>query len=203
MFYSLQGESNTVGIPTVFIRLTGCPLRCVYCDTEYAFKGENLISIADILKKIKKYNTQYICVTGGEPLAQNNCFYLLDALIANDYKVSLETSGSISIKNVPSVVDIVMDLKTPSSEEVEKNNWDNLKYLQKHHQVKFVIGNKRDFEWSVDVLQKNIIKAEILFSPIADLLSPTLLADWILKKQLKVRMQFQLHKILWQDTKGK
>jgi 7-carboxy-7-deazaguanine synthase len=202
IFYSLQGEAQTVGIPTIFIRLTGCPLRCVYCDTEYAFKGQNLMRIDEIIKEIKQYNTSYICVTGGEPLAQKNCLILLDELVKN-YNVSLETSGSIDISPVNKKVAIVMDIKTPSSGEMDKNLWANLSHLQTQHQVKFVMSDKADFDWSVNIIKEHNIEAQILFSPIADKLKPTQLADWILEKQLNVRMQIQLHKLLWDDKQGK
>lgn len=202
IFYSLQGEAAEVGIPTVFIRLIGCPLRCNYCDTEYAFHGKNLLSIDAILTKISHFKTRYICVSGGEPLAQKNCLKLLDELIKKRYKVSLETSGSIDISEVNPKVSIVMDLKTPSSGEESKNRWQNLKLLKKTDQLKFVIASKSDFDWSVKIIKQNKIKAEILFSPVFKTLNPTTLANWILKSQLQVRLQIQLHKFLWGDVSG-
>jgi len=203
IFYSLQGEAREVGLPTVFVRLTGCPLRCTYCDTEYAFKGNNLLTIDEILTEVKKYNTRYVCVTGGEPLAQINCHVLLDALIKNDYKVSLETSGSIDITDVNPDVSIVMDVKTPSSGESKQNKYDNIDKLETKDQLKFVIGSKEDFDWSVDILNKYPTLAGVLFSPVFDEITPTQLADWILDKQLNVRMQVQMHKLLWGDEPGK
>ncbi len=203
IFYSLQGEALEVGLPSVFIRLTGCPLRCSYCDTEYAFKGNNLIAINDIVAEVEKYNTKYVCVTGGEPLAQKNCSILLDILISKDYKVSLETSGSIDIDNVDDRVSIVMDIKTPSSGESKQNKYINIAKLQANDQLKFVIGSKSDFDWSVDILKKYPTKAEKLFSPVFGDVEPDQLANWILEGQLRVRMQLQLHKLLWGDAKGK
>ena len=203
IFYSLQGEAREVGLPTVFVRLTGCPLRCTYCDTEYAFKGNNPLTIDEILTEVKKYNTRYVCVTGGEPLAQINCHVLLDALIKDDYKVSLETSGSIDITDVNPDVSIVMDVKTPSSGESKQNKYDNIDKLKTKDQLKFVIGSKEDFDWSVDILNKYPTLAGVLFSPVFDEITPTQLADWILDKQLNVRMQVQMHKLLWGDEPGK
>lgn len=203
IFYSLQGEALEVGLPSVFIRLTGCPLRCSYCDTEYAFKGNNLIAINNIVAEVEKYNTKYVCVTGGEPLAQKNCSILLDILISKDYKVSLETSGSIDIDNVDDRVSIVMDVKTPSSGESKQNKYINIAKLQANDQLKFVIGSKSDFDWSVDILKKYPTKAEKLFSPVFGDVEPDQLANWILEGQLRVRMQLQLHKLLWGDAKGK
>ena len=203
IFYSLQGEAREVGLPTVFVRLTGCPLRCTYCDTEYAFKGNNLLTIDEILTEVKKYNTRYVCVTGGEPLAQINCHVLLDALIKDDYKVSLETSGSIDITDVNPSVSIVMDVKTPSSGESKQNKYDNIDKLETKDQLKFVIGSKDDFDWSVGILNKYPTVSGVLFSPVFDEITPTQLADWILDKQINVRMQVQMHKLLWGDEPGK
>ncbi|SMM98285.1 Queuosine Biosynthesis QueE Radical SAM [uncultured Candidatus Thioglobus sp.] len=203
IFYSLQGEAREVGLPTVFIRLTGCPLRCTYCDTEYAFKGNNPLSIEAILTEIGQYNTQYVCVTGGEPLAQINCHILLDALIKADYQVSLETSGSIDIAEVNPAVSVVMDVKTPSSNEADKNLYQNIALLQSKDQLKFVIGSKADFDWSVDILNQYPTTAGVLFSPVFNAVEPVQLADWILEKQLNVRLQVQMHKLLWGDEKGK
>jgi len=203
IFYSLQGEAKEVGIPTVFVRLTGCPLRCNYCDTAYAFKGNNPLSIQHILDEIAQYNTQYVCVTGGEPMAQSNCLKLLDALIDNDYKVSMETSGSIDIAPVNSKVSIVMDIKTPSSTEEHQNRYENLSILKNKDQLKFVIASRSDFDWCTKILENNEVESEILFSPVYESLRPVELADWILEKKLNVRLQVQLHKILWGDQKGK
>lgn len=203
IFYSLQGEAREVGIPTVFVRLTGCPLRCNYCDTAYAFKGNNPLSIQHILDEIAQYNTQYVCVTGGEPMAQSNCLKLLDALIDNDYKVSMETSGSIDIAPVNSKVSIVMDIKTPSSTEEHQNRYENLSILKNKDQLKFVIASRSDFDWCTKILENHEVESEVLFSPVYESLKPVELADWILEKKLNVRLQVQLHKILWGDQKGK
>lgn len=203
IFYSLQGEAREVGLPTVFIRLTGCPLRCSYCDTEYAFKGNNLLSIDEIMAKVKQYSTPYICVTGGEPLAQINCHILLDTLVKEGCLVSLETSGSIDVGEVNPAVSIVMDVKTPSSNESDQNLYDNIEKLQTKDQLKFVIGSRQDFDWSVDIMTQYSTTAGVLFSPVFDQVSPTQLADWILDKQLNVRMQVQMHKLLWGDEKGR
>ena len=203
IFFSLQGEAKEVGLPTVFVRLTGCPLRCNYCDTAYAFKGNNPLTIRHILNVVSKYNTPYICVTGGEPMAQSNCLKLLDSLIEAGYKVSMETSGSIDITPVNSKVSIVMDIKTPSSTEEKQNRYENLSVLQSKDQLKFVIASRADFDWSCDLLKKNQVKSEVLFSPVYESLEPVQLADWILEKKINVRLQVQLHRILWGDQKGK
>ncbi len=203
IFYSLQGEAREIGLPTVFIRLTGCPLRCSYCDTEYAFKGNHLVSVDEIIKQVETYKTRYVCVTGGEPLAQINCHILLDALIAKDYQVSLETSGSIDVSEVNPKVSIVMDVKTPSSNESEQNKYSNIALLKAKDQLKFVIGSKQDFDWSVEILEKHPSNTEVLFSPVFGAITPTQLADWIIENQLNVRMQVQLHKLLWGDEQGK
>ena len=203
IFYSLQGEAREVGLPTVFIRLTGCPLRCTYCDTEYAFKGNNPLTIDEILSQVKQYNTKYICVTGGEPLAQINCHILLDMLIKQDYQVSLETSGSIDIAQVNPLVSIVMDIKTPSSAESEQNKYDNIAKLTNKDQLKFVMGSRADFDWSIDILKKYDTPAGVLFSPVFEQITPTQLADWILAEQLNVRLQVQMHKLLWGNQPGR
>ena len=203
IFYSLQGEAREVGIPTVFVRLTGCPLRCNYCDTAYAFKGNNPLSIEQILSEIAKYKTHYVCVTGGEPMAQSNCLHLLDTLIEKGYKVSMETSGSIDISKVNKNVSIVMDLKTPSSTEQHQNRYENIPLLENKDQLKFVIASRPDFDWCCGILEDYEILSDVLFSPVYESLRPAELADWILEKQLNVRLQVQLHKILWGDEKGK
>ena len=203
IFYSLQGEAREVGIPTVFVRLTGCPLRCNYCDTAYAFKGNNPLSIEQILSEIAKYKTHYVCVTGGEPMAQSNCLGLLDALIEKGYKVSMETSGSIDISEVNKNVSIVMDLKTPSSTEQHQNRYENIALLENKDQLKFVIASRSDFEWCCSILENNEILSDVLFSPVYESLKPAQLADWILEEQLNVRLQVQLHKLLWGDQQGK
>ena len=202
IFYSLQGEAKEVGIPTVFVRLTGCPLRCNYCDTAYAFKGNNPLSIQHILDEVAQYNAQYVCVTGGEPMAQSNCLKLLDSLIDTGYNVSMETSGSIDITPVNSRVSIVMDIKTPSSTEEHQNRYENLPILKSKDQLKFVIASRSDFDWCTEILDNHEVKSEILFSPVYESLKPVELADWILEKKLNVRLQVQLHKLLWGDQKG-
>ena len=205
IFYSLQGESNTVGIPTVFIRLTGCPLRCVYCDTAYAFSGGKKINISDIIAEAEQYNTPFITVTGGEPLAQPACIELLTELLNKDFKVSLETSGAIDISNVDHRTVKVMDLKTPSSGELNKNLYENIQYLNSKDQVKFVIGTDDDYIWSKAILTEYALlnRCEILFSPVMGVQNPTELAEKILRDRLPVRFQIQLHKLLWDDAQGK
>ena len=203
IFYSLQGEAKEVGIPTVFVRLTGCPLRCNYCDTAYAFKGNNPLSIQHILDEVAQYNAQYVCVTGGEPMAQSNCLKLLDSLIDSGYNVSMETSGSIDITPVNNKVSIVMDIKTPSSTEEHQNRYENLPILKSKDQLKFVIASRSDFDWCNEILDNHEVESEILFSPVYESLKPVQLADWILEKKLNVRLQVQLHKILWGNQKGK
>ncbi len=202
IFYSIQGESTTTGIPTVFVRLTGCPLRCNYCDTEYAFKGNNLLTISDIILKVSKYNAKFVCITGGEPLAQTNCLKLLDVLVAKNYLVSLETSGSIDISLVNNKVRIIMDIKVPSSTECDSNKFSNIKYLKEKDEVKFVLANKDDFNWVKNLLTKHNFNCEVLFSPVYGVLKPRHLADWILKNNLNARLQIQLHKLLWGDKRG-
>ena len=203
IFYSLQGEAKEVGIPTVFVRLTGCPLRCNYCDTTYAFKGNNLLSIESIMEQITKYNTHYVCVTGGEPMSQSNCLILLDTLIEAGYKVSMETGGSIDISPVNKKVSVVMDLKTPSSTEQSQNRYENISLLESKDQLKFVIASRLDFDWCCSILENYNVLSDVLFSPVYESLKPVDLADWILEKQLNVRLQVQLHKLLWGDQKGK
>jgi len=205
IFFSLQGEAKTAGLPTVFVRLTGCPLRCQYCDTAYAFQGGEWFSIEEIIEEVEKYDTQYVTVTGGEPLAQKNCLPLLVQLCDLGYQVSLETSGSISIEHVDTRVSRVMDIKTPDSGECEKNLLDNIGFLSAEDQVKFVICSESDYEWSKQILRDYTFPegCEILFSPSAQQLKPTDLADWILRDQLPVRFQVQLHKILWADEPGR
>ena len=205
IFYSLQGESNTVGIPTVFIRLTGCPLRCVYCDTAYAFTGGKKLNINDIITEAEQYNTPFITVTGGEPLAQPGCIELLTELLNKNFKVSLETSGAIDISNVDQRAVKIMDLKTPSSGELNKNLYENIQYLNSKDQVKFVIGTDEDYNWSKAILTEYALsdRCEILFSPVMGLQNPTELAEKILRDRLSVRFQIQLHKLLWDDAQGK
>lgn len=205
IFYSLQGESNTVGLPTVFIRLTGCPLRCVYCDTAYAFTGGKKIKIAEIIVQAEQYGTKYITVTGGEPLAQPACLELITQLLDKGFVVSLETSGAIDISAVDPRAIKVMDLKTPSSGELSKNLYQNVHYLNSQDQVKFVIGNDEDYDWSKSALTEHglLDRCEILFSPVMGQQNPTELAEKILQDRLPVRFQIQLHKLLWDDAQGK
>ncbi len=205
IFYSLQGESRTVGWPTVFIRLTGCPLRCLYCDTRYAFQGGEWKSIADILQQTTVFHPHYITVTGGEPLAQKNCLYLLQRLCDTGYAVSLETSGALDIAAVDPRVNIVMDLKAPSSGEESKNRYLNIGELKQSDQLKFVLGTRADYDWACSKLDEYNLtqRCEVLFSPVQGELAATDLADWILADRLPVRMQIQLHKLLWGDEKGR
>jgi 7-carboxy-7-deazaguanine synthase len=205
IFHSLQGESNTVGIPTVFIRLTGCPLRCVYCDTAYAFTGGKKMGIADIIVQAEKYGTKYITVTGGEPLAQPACLELMTQMLDKGFIVSLETSGAIDVSAVDPRVVKVMDLKTPSSGESRKNLCQNIHHLNFKDQVKFVIGNDEDYNWSKTALTEYALpgRCEILFSPVMGQQNPTELAEKILQDRLPVRFQIQLHKLLWDDAQGK
>ncbi len=206
IFYSIQGETSFSGLPTVFIRLTGCPLRCGYCDTEYAFYEGEKISIAAILRKTASYRTRFVTVTGGEPLAQKNCLDLLRLLCDEGYQVSLETSGAIELADVDSRVCKIVDIKTPGSGEEAKNRWDNLQYLAPTDQIKFVICDRKDHEWAKVKLNEYRLHErclEILFSPSHDQLGATQLAEWILEDQLPVRLQIQLHKYLWGNIPGK
>ena len=194
-----------MGLPTVFVRLTGCPLRCVYCDTEYAFHGGERRELDDILAEVAQYSPRYICVTGGEPLAQPECLSLLTALCDAGYEVSLETSGALPIEKVDARVSRVMDLKTPASGEMHRNLMDNIPFLTDHDQVKFVLCNREDYDWArfqLDSYQLNNRAGEVLFSPSFGQLSATDLANWIVTDNLPVRFQMQLHKILWNDAAG-
>lgn len=205
IFYSLQGETRTAGLPTVFVRLTGCPLRCTYCDTSYAFQGGELASIDSIVESVYAYNPRYITVTGGEPLAQPNCLPLLRQLCDRGAEVSLETSGALPIDNVDPRVVVVLDVKTPASGELERNVWENIGQLKLHDQVKFVICDRADYEWSKSVVERYGLAGrveDVLFSPSAGQLSATDLAEWILADRLAVRLQLQLHKLLWNDAQG-
>lgn len=204
IFYSLQGESRTVGLPTVFIRLTGCPLRCGYCDTSYAFQGGQWMTLSEILQEVSQYQPHYITVTGGEPLAQKDCAVLLEKLCEEGYDVSLETSGALDVSTVDSRVIKVMDLKTPSSGELAKNLQTNIQYLTQQDQVKFVIADREDYDWSMKKLEEFDLttRCEVLFSPVHNALAPRQLAEWILEDRLQVRMQVQLHKFLWGEEPG-
>jgi len=204
IFYSLQGETRTVGLPTVFIRLTGCPLRCDYCDTEYAFSGGERLSIEQIISKTAEFKPRYITVTGGEPLAQKQCPVLLKQLCDQGYDVSLETSGAIDISDVDQRVVVVMDLKTPASGEESKNRYENLASIKSNDQIKFVICDRVDYEWSKAKLEEYALadKCEVLFSPVHGEKMARQLAEWILQDNLHVRFQLQLHKFLWNDEPG-
>lgn len=205
IFHSLQGEAATIGWPTVFVRLTGCPLRCGYCDTAYAFKGGDWWEIGAILERVAQYGARHVTVTGGEPLAQPDCLALLGALCDAGYAVSLETSGALDIAAVDPRVEIVMDLKTPGSGELDKNLYDNIDHLKPRDQVKFVIGDEADYHWSCEQLERRALneRCTVLFSPVAGELEPALLAEWILRDRLDVRFQLQLHKILWGNEPGR
>ena len=205
IFYSLQGESRPVGCRTAFVRLTGCPLRCGYCDTEYAFHGGVRMSIDDVLTEVAGFNTRYVCVTGGEPLAQRECLPLLQRLCDEGYDVSLETSGALDISPVDRRVSIVMDLKTPASGELDKNRWDNLAKLKPADQIKFVVCDREDYEWARDVIRERDLPeiCPVLLSPAwGDSEFARELADCILEDRLDVRFQVQLHKVLWGDQPG-
>jgi len=204
IFHSLQGESRPMGCPTAFVRLTGCPLRCVYCDTEYAFHGGRKMSVADIVAEVAAFDTRHVCVTGGEPLAQPNCHALLRTLCDEAYDVSLETSGALDIAGVDPRVTIVMDLKTPGSGELERNRWDNVEHLKAGDQVKFVIADRADYEWSISrVAELGLTERfSVLFSPVWGDDTARRLAEWILEDRLDVRFQIQLHKVLWGDVPG-
>ncbi|NOQ76384.1 MAG: 7-carboxy-7-deazaguanine synthase QueE [Methylococcaceae bacterium] len=205
IFYSLQGESNTVGLPTVFIRLTGCPLRCSYCDTAYAFSGGERQTISSIIEQVDSFKAKYITITGGEPLAQADCHDLMTRLLDKGYKVSLETSGALDISLVDSRAVKVMDLKTPASAEMDKNNYQNIEFLSEKDQVKFVIADNKDYEWSKSMIRQYDLdnRCEILFSPVMGQYNPTVLAENIIRDNLPVRFQIQLHKYLWDDAQGK
>jgi 7-carboxy-7-deazaguanine synthase len=204
IFYSLQGESLTSGCPTVFIRLTGCPLRCGYCDTDYAFQGGEWMELPEILERVAEYTPRYVTVTGGEPLAQRNCIPLLRSLCDAGYAVSLETSGALPLDAVDPRVVKVMDLKTPGSGEAEKNRYENLAALTPTDQIKFVICDRTDYEWARDLIAHRQLDqvCELLFSPSHGQQDPTQLAEWILEDRLPVRLQLQLHKQLWGNQRG-
>ncbi len=204
IFHSLQGETRTVGLPTVFVRLTGCPLRCQYCDTAYAFTGGHYMELDDILAQVDDYDPRFVTVTGGEPLAQKPCLELLSALCDRGYEVSLETSGAMDVSGVDPRVVKVLDLKTPGSMEMARNRMENLPLLGDRDQVKFVICDRRDYDWARMTMEQHRIdsRCEVLFSPSHEQLSGKQLAEWILADNLPVRMQVQIHKYLWNDEPG-
>ncbi len=205
IFHSLQGESDSIGWPTVFVRLTGCPLRCVWCDTEYSFHGGEWKEIDEILAIVASLGAHHVCVTGGEPLAQKRCLDLLEALCDGGHEVSLETSGALDISAVDSRVRRVMDLKAPGSGEAARNLWSNLDHLQAHDQIKFVLADRNDYDWAVARIHEHALSSRcpILFSPVHGKLAPRDLADWILADRLPVRFQMQLHKLLWGSEPGR
>jgi 7-carboxy-7-deazaguanine synthase len=205
IFFSLQGEADTAGIPTVFVRLTGCPLRCQYCDTEYAFYGGEWFSIDQVLTEVERHGTRYVCVTGGEPLAQRNCLKLLTRLCDEHYRVSLETSGALDVTDVDPRVVRVVDIKTPGSAESARNRLENLADLRSSDQLKFVICDRADYEWSCRFIAEHDLvgRCPIHFSPSHEQLQAVELADWILEDRLPVRLQIQLHKYLWGNVRGK
>lgn len=205
IFLSLQGESRSVGWPTVFVRLTGCPLRCQYCDTAYAFHGGEWHTIDEIVARVAAYGVRHVCVTGGEPLAQKRCIGLLQRLCDAGHEVSLETSGALDIGAVDARVSRVLDLKTPGSGEVHRNLWSNIGLLTAHDQVKFVLCSREDYEWARGIVAEHRLAdiCDVLFSPSFNQIDPAMLADWIVADRLPVRFQLQLHKLLWNDEPGR
>jgi len=205
IFFSIQGEASRVGLPTVFVRLTGCPLRCGYCDTAYAFHGGDLFTVDEIVTKVASFGVKRVTVTGGEPLAQKECLALLKALCDQDYDVSLETSGAMDITQVDDRVAIILDVKTPGSGEQGRNLWSNIKLLKPKDEVKFVLCDQGDYAWAKQVLSEHGIHdiCPVLFSPVYGQLQPQDLAEWILADKLQVRLQIQLHKVLWGEVPGK
>tara|TARA_Y100000758_G_scaffold64147_1_gene41554 strand:- start:1433 stop:2083 length:651 start_codon:yes stop_codon:yes gene_type:complete len=205
IFSSIQGETSKTGLPTIFIRLTGCPLRCQYCDTSYAFYGGEVMLIEDIIYQVKELNFRDVCVTGGEPLAQPNSKKLLKDLVNLDFQVSLETGGSINLEGIDEHVKIIMDIKTPDSGELKKNRWENIRLLKKSDEMKFVICSREDYQWSKEIIEAYKIDkiCPILFSPCSESVDPRDLAEWILADQLPIRFQMQIHKILWDNQPGR
>ncbi|MDD9892778.1 MAG: 7-carboxy-7-deazaguanine synthase QueE [Gammaproteobacteria bacterium] len=204
VFYSLQGEALQVGLPTVFVRLTGCPLRCVYCDTTYSFHGGDWRSFDELVAEIQSHGTQHVCVTGGEPLAQKNCPEFLSRLLDEGFSVSLETSGAMDISVTDERVIRVLDLKTPDSAESDKNLWTNLAHLTPQDQIKIVVCSRDDYDWAKQLVQEKALAdiCTVMFSPSHEQVSPTELAEWILEDRLPVRLQMQLHKLLWGNKPG-
>ena len=205
IFHSLQGETSRVGLPTVFVRLTGCPLRCGYCDTAYAFHGGKTFTLEQILAQVARHETRYVTVTGGEPLAQRNCLPLVSALAERGYSVSLETSGALDVSKVDPRVSRIVDIKTPGSGEVTRNRWENLEYLNARDEIKFVLCGEQDYLWAKAVLTERrlALVCPVLFSPAYGQLDAASLAAWVLRDRLSVRMQIQLHKVLWGDQPGR
>jgi len=204
IFHSIQGESSRIGLPTTFVRLTGCPMRCVYCDTAYAFSGGSNMSLADIMLKVAELGAPYVTVTGGEPLAQKECHGLLTALCDAGYSVSLETGGAMDIRAVDSRVSVILDIKTPGSGELAKNLWSNLALLKASDEVKFVLCDRADYDWAKEQLAEHKLTqtCPVVFSPVFGQVNATDLAEWVLADKLPVRMQVQLHKILWGEKPG-
>jgi 7-carboxy-7-deazaguanine synthase len=205
IFHSLQGESTRIGLPTVFVRLTGCPLRCTWCDTEHAFSGGESMAIGDILERVAAFHCPTVCVTGGEPLAQKGCLELLARLCDAGYSVSLETSGALDISTVDPRVARIVDLKAPDSGEEAKNHWENLESLNPGDELKIVLASSADYDWAKRQLIEHRLaeRCPVLFSPVADHLAPADLADWLLRDRLPVRFQLQLHKVLWGSERGR
>ncbi|MDQ7988678.1 MAG: 7-carboxy-7-deazaguanine synthase QueE [Candidatus Dactylopiibacterium sp.] len=204
IFHSLQGESTRVGLPTVFVRLTGCPLRCVWCDTEYAFTGGQMRQLDDILAEVASHGAHHVCVTGGEPLAQKPCLDLLRALCDAGYSVSLETSGALDVSEVDPRVSRIMDLKAPGSGEADKNLWSNLVHLGRNDEIKIIIASAEDYAWACDAIREHALgeRCTVLLSPAAGQVDPQALAAWILRDRLPVRMQLQMHRIIWGERTG-
>jgi len=205
VFLSLQGETSRAGLPTVFVRLAGCPLRCRWCDTTYSFQGGETVTLASLLARVADYGVPTVCVTGGEPLAQKNCLPLLTALCDAGYSVSLETSGALDVGQVDPRVSRIVDVKPPGSGEADRNRWENLAHLTPHDEIKFVLADRSDYEWAREVMQAQKLAqvCPVLFSPVQGELPPAELAEWILADRLPVRMQVQLHKVLWGNKPGK
>ena len=205
VFYSLQGEASRIGLSTVFVRLTGCPLRCTWCDTEHAFTGGRRMTLAAILDTVSRYGARQVCVTGGEPLAQKNCLPLLTALCDAGHDVSLETSGALDIAGVDPRVSRIVDLKAPDSGESERNRWQNIPLLNSRDELKFVLASRADYEWAKQAIAEHRLEQHcpILFSPVQGALAPRELAEWIIADRLPVRFQLQLHKLLWGNMQGK